>query len=157
MEVRSVLNAVIGGVVTAALIGLAALVPGLFQRLFALVPAHAVVAFADSCPSIGWHAYGAADGRYIVGVKTDGRVGDVQGIPLATLENRATGKHNHTVIALAIGGTDNQNGLVYPFPGHGGYAKQEKPYPIVDTTYDGKQAVEGTNAPYIQLKFCERE
>lgn len=158
MDGRTIFNAGLGGVITAAIIWLLSLVPGLFERIFAVVPAHAVVAFADKCPSIGWHPYGAAEGRYIVGAKPGGNIGETVGTPLTNAENRATGNHHHTVNGLSVEGTDNTNGLVYPFTGHGGYAKLVKPaYATTDTTYEGKQAVDGTNAPYVQLQLCERE
>lgn len=154
-----IVKGVIIGVLTAAVLAVGSFLLGLWARV-PFVPAKAVVAFNGECPA-GWHAYGSAEGRYIVGARAAGHLGEGKGVPLADLEDRPTGQHQHTVSVLSVGGTDNSDkGVVYPFPGHGGYAKNQ---PLDTSTKllekDDKSGLvaAGTNAPYVQLRYCEKE
>ena len=64
-DASRVLTGVVGGVITAALLYLFGLIPGLREVL--IIPSSAVVAFdSDSCPA-GWTRFEAATGRVVIG------------------------------------------------------------------------------------------
>jgi hypothetical protein len=123
---------------------------------------HAVMAFnSDTCPS-GWSEFIDGRGRYIVGLQPKGTIGGTQGIPLVDLENRPVGKHTHTV---ELSGKHSHKLIKVSLVGktHGAAmaAKKEGTYEThvagghVHSIHDAGE-VEQTNAPYIQLIFCEK-
>ena len=155
---KSVVIGVLVAVFAAIILGIGSFLLGIRTRV-PFVPPKAVVAFdTDTCPA-GWHPFGAADGRYIVGVQPAGHLGQGKGTPLGDLEDRPTGQHSHSVYVLAVGGEDDtNNGVVYGFPGHGGYRRNvQQEAKTFSTLVEGKDAPTGTNAPYVQLKYCEKE
>jgi hypothetical protein len=61
------------------------------------IPTGAVLFFnLSSCPP-GWTEYVIGRGRYLVGSPAGGAQGSTVGTPLANLENRSVGSHNHPI------------------------------------------------------------
>ena len=56
----------------------------------------AVVFFQGACPA-GWADFGAAEGRYIVGVPDGGTLSNTIGTPLTDGEDRPVGEHDHGI------------------------------------------------------------
>jgi len=107
-----------------------------------MTPSGAVMAFnLSSCPT-GWSEFTQARGRYIVGLPSGGTLGGTAGTILSNLENRPAGKHDHRfrVHWSGFGGK--------PAGGWGSYSKAD--------FKDRSGLVPGTNAPYIQLLFCQK-
>lgn len=108
-------------------------------------PSGAVMFFnLATCPS-GWTAMAAAQGRYLVGLPSGGTLAGTQGTELSNLENRATGKHNHSI---TIWGSSGGGNVLMATAGVQGFG-----------TWDTQDAgsVAGTNAPYIQLLVCQKD
>ena len=109
-------------------------------------PAGAVLAFnLTTCPK-NWTLYQRSIGRYIVGVDENGDTGEEIGIELKENENRASGRHAHTYTYAYVGG--NGRGI----EGGNSYPRQ-----TVEAESAHNDAIEGTNAPYVQLLFCEKD
>ena len=123
-----------------------------YIRIPSELPSHVVVAFnLLRCPE-GWIKFEKASGRYIVALKENGELGAVVGTELVDKENRASGNHTHTYnVSQSAGGVN--------IPSNGGsYAA---PANVVLTTNpnktpSGADALNGTNAPYVQLLLCEK-
>jgi len=114
------------------------------------VPTGAVVAFnRKSCPG-GWSAYEHAQGRYVVGVNANGTLDAMVGTKLSDQENRPAGNHTHTYDRAPLGGSAN-DGI-----GPGGYDRKLKPTPTGPVVVAGAVVPDGTNAPYVQLLYCEK-
>jgi hypothetical protein len=109
-------------------------------------PKFSVVAFnEESCPE-GWRAFESGRGRYIVGLTRGGNLGKVVGNELKNEENRSAGRHTHTFLDAPLGGSVD-DGL-----GGGGYQRRR----TERYSTDPNEAIEGTNAPYVQLLLCEK-
>ena len=132
----------------------------------AIAPAGAVMHFdLASCPS-GWSPYGAAVGRYLVGIGGTAGRGVQIGTALGVNENRATGRHTHTVndpghihvvdydteqlanTGNTIGGTKMQGGS--------DSGQKNSRLAFTGITIANAGAVAGTNAPYLQLIVCKK-
>ena len=126
-----------------------------------VIPAGAVMFFnLSSCPS-GWSELTAARGRYIVGLLSGGTLAGTVGNAFTTdLENRPVGQHNHTI-------TDPGHSHVIPNDNAGGNSNTAVEGSLqggtmstdVNTTgisANNSGSVAGTNAPYIQLRVCQK-
>ena len=130
----------------------------------ATAPAGAVMFFnLASCPT-GWSELDAAKGRYLVGVPSGGTLGGTSGTPLGNLESRPVGQHTHSAtdsghshgVTARLEGSGNAGiGLLYGFgstttqahaPGQG----------FSSISVAGTGSVAGTNAPYLQLRVCQK-
>ncbi len=112
------------------------------------VPSGAVVPFSTSvCPS-GWTRFSPADGRYVVGLNNGGRLGLQIGDNLSEGENRPTGAHTHTYTYWRI--TASYTGEKT--------SKIAGSQMAVDSTpkTDNATGRAGTNAPYVQMLYCEK-
>jgi hypothetical protein len=118
------------------------------------VPGSTVAFFLlPSCPS-GWAEYTEARGRYIVGLPSGGTLGGTAGTALTDQENRAVGQHNHSA-----SDTDSQAFLqatvAGPLQAGTGWNLGRVVVTTVNPTSDAG-SVAGTNAPYVQLRACEK-
>lgn len=138
------------------------------------LPSGMIAAFAATCPS-GWVEYTAARGRYLVGVPAGGTLSAVVGTALTDGENRAVGQHlhsidppntstttdgshTHTISTTDYGGTVNNknwgsganDGTVTTNAG-GSHA-----HTVDIGAFNSANAgtTTGTNAPYIQVRWC---
>lgn len=102
-----------------------------------------VAFFTNSCPT-SWAAYPDLEGRYVVGVPRQGKIGEGRGEALSNLENRAVGRHNHSI-----------ERRTYRQANRGGSSFAGGALEKVETEYTGEK--EGTNAPYLQLLACIKE
>lgn len=116
-----------------------------------------IALFDGPCPG-GWSEYTAAQGRYVIGLPPGGTIGATVGTALGDQENRPVGQHNHTVNDPGHMHHPNSTG-----PGSG------SGYLVTGTTYDNwtsssvttgitigsAGSVAGTNAPYLQLRYCK--
>ena len=112
---------------------------------------HSIVAFnLEECPE-NWKRYTPAEGRYIVGTQLANSLGKVVGTPLKDQEDRAAGRHTHT---YKDSGT-SKKGAKFSF---GSDVQRSEVVRITDVNegLGEKEIPEGTNAPYVQLLFCER-
>jgi excisionase family DNA binding protein len=122
-----------------------------------------IAPFAGSCPS-GWTEYTAARGRYVVGVPSGGTVAGTQGTALTNLENRAVGQHNHGITDPGHTHTHRQytgnccsTGGVAADPDSTWGNTTEYIYSATTgITINNAGSVAGTNAPYIQLRYCQK-
>lgn len=143
-----------------------------------------IVAFATACPS-GWTEYTAGRGRYIVGTPASGTNAATVGTALTDQENRSVGSHTHTVdpanTSVSISDPGHIHTTVLGLPGSGsslflskgsqdGYPGTAANYGFIGTSATGITAsvdiasftsgssgsVAGTNAPYIQLTYCQK-
>jgi len=138
------------------------------------VPSGAVMFFSlDACPA-GWTEFEAAQGRYLVGLTPNGAPGAEIGTALSDQENRPVGQHTHSINDPGHSHSFlfNSTALSYnPFGLNEGFVKQSSPdsldqksYTLTITTgstMTGVTAnptgeVAGTNAPYIQLRACQK-
>lgn len=111
---------------------------------------NAVVAFGrEECPA-GWVPFEGARGRYLVGVQAGGQTGHLVGKGLANGENRSTGDHSHAYSYTGLGGQAKRKEDAIAW-GKVGEAERRK----VEAVAASAGAVEGTNAPYVQLLFCQ--
>jgi hypothetical protein len=119
------------------------------------------VSFFDlaGCPP-GWREKPNAIGRYLVGLNpaSQGSLNQTQGEPLSNLENRAVGNHTHQDRTYAVGGRSGSGQRAIAWGGVGAAERQSltvtglPPEPAA-----GRNNVDGTNAPYLQLLVCEKE
>jgi hypothetical protein len=123
---------------------------------------------STTCPA-GWIEFTAARGRYMVGLPSGGTLGGTDGTALSDLEDRPVGQHNHTTIDPG-----HMHGTQSYYPGWNsgaGYGYQftysETDVQITSSYNGAAQAttgitinksglVPGTNAPYIQLIYCQK-
>ncbi len=131
------------------------------------LPSGTIILMPGSCPD-GFIEYTAARGRYVVGLPLDGTIGATVGAALSDQENRPVGQHSHSINDPAH--KHNIYGYVDPgtvtnprFPqastggwtgGDGG--KFGISYSSTGITIHNAGDVFGTNAPYIQLMFCQK-
>lgn len=109
----------------------------------AAFPKGVVIAMeSESCPS-GWRTYRDAQGRYLVGLNSGGRLGAIVGQALSNQENRAVGMHSHSYTHQSVGG--NGDFIAY---GRGAHRNTSE----LSTGSSGD--AEGTVAPYVQILFC---
>ena len=148
--VTGVLTSVGGAVATAVLLwGFGVLKT---EIVVTSLPDGAVVAFRKACPPRGWTPYELAEGRYIVGVPNGTRTEETRGTALSYLEDRPVGNHAHIYKHQTLSG-DVANGL-----GAGGYDRRVQNLatePLRDAK--GADLAPGTNAPYVQLVYCEKD
>jgi hypothetical protein len=129
-------------------------------------PAGAVGFFnLAACPA-GWSEFTQAQGRYVVGTPAGGANAGTAGTALSNLEDRPVGQHGHAVtdpghthgFDLPMGSTDGGNAS-------GGFdAAAPTSLRLQQTTQRGLTgisindagSVSGTNAPYIQLRVCQK-
>jgi hypothetical protein len=133
----------------------------------AYVPAGAVMFFSlGSCPS-GWSEFTSVRGRYIVGLPSGGTLAGTVGTALSDQENRAVGKHNHSIIDPAHEHTlptrsIGDGSLASSMPqgsseSSGSIANDPINSATTDVTINDTGSVAGTNAPYIQLLSCQKD
>ncbi|HSH41419.1 MAG TPA: hypothetical protein VK973_04765 [Arenicellales bacterium] len=143
---------------------------------YGMVPPGAVMAFnLSTCPT-GWSPMTAAEGRYVVGLPSDGTLAATVGTELSDQENRAVGRHNHVVdppaTSTSTGGSHRHGGIDGGNWGnHSGGDNDTSIYHEKKTKAAGNHnhsvnigpfnsadagGVSGTNAPYIQLLYCEK-
>jgi len=127
------------------------------------IPSGAVMMFnLASCPP-GWSEFTPAAGRYLVGLPPGGTLGASAGSALSDQENRAVGRHNHSASSpphshdLPIYGPD-----VDSQPGNAGSdcdrsSPRSTDPAAVQVEVDSAGAVDGTNAPYVQLRACVKD
>lgn len=120
-----------------------------------------IAPFATTCPT-GWTEYTSARGRYIVGTPLSGTIAGTAGTALTNLEDRAVGQHNHGVTDPGHG--HSLSGVRTSADGGGGTgdaAGQGGNTASVTSNTTGisinnSGSVAGTNAPYIQLTYCQK-
>jgi len=112
------------------------------------VPA-GIVAFFNlpACPT-GWTEYTVSRGRVIVGLNSGGTLEGEIGTALTDLENRPTGRHSHGATAPVRTDSGTNTGNV-SFVTSSLSPNNNKPISVVSSG-----AVDGTNAPYVQLLAC---
>ena len=101
----------------------------------------------QACPP-GWTPEELLRGRYVVGVNAN-NLADVRarvGVPLANMENRATGKHTHRYVDRVPGG-----------PSHVLQSGNSYGRPDINRTTGFAGSIDGTNAPYVQLLACRKQ
>jgi len=112
------------------------------------IPKGAVLAFHKTgCPD-GWDELDVARGRYIVGLRKNGTLGSLVGEALTDKENRPTGQHTHEYTDTWVGGSSGADSV----QSGGSY-----PRPTSKKTTMESEGVKETNAPYIQLLYCEKK
>lgn len=99
---------------------------------------------ANGCPA-GWREFEEAYGRYLVGASEREFVGIDVGQALKDEENRPAGEHSHKYKDVAVngGGKKTRNS------GYRDFKVTER------TTLEG-DLVDGTNAPYRTVFYCEK-
>jgi len=140
------------------------------------VPTGTVAFFAlDACPA-GWSDFLAAHGRYLVGMPLDGTLGAEVGTALMDREDRPVGAHTHGVNDPGHhhGYWDTAPkfapvfGYGYPFalqaPGGSTLVDLDSrgnnwvtQSAFTGITISPAGAIEGTNAPYLQLLSCHKD
>lgn len=108
------------------------------------VPRGTIAYFEGPCPSPQWQEFTKLQGRYAVGVNSDGDIGEQVGIALTDRENRPVGKHDHGITFSK----KNEKASSGSSEHHASSASTK-------TLPAGK--VSGTNAPYVQLSACIRK
>ena len=117
----------------------------------------------DACPD-GWTPYAAGAGRYVVGLPPSGVRGAAVGAALGAQENRAVGRHAHTVNDPGHVHSVTFDNDMYAVPDQntlagtnrvgldgGAHASQSATTGI---TIAAAGATAGTIAPYVQLLAC---
>ncbi len=126
------------------------------------IPSGAVMFFnLSQCPK-GWTELVEAKGRYIVGLPKDGTLGATVGVELKDRENRAVGRHTHTIVdpghshnIKAIGRYDG-NIKAYLSGSTNQASNLNSEQSKTNITIKEAGEVEGTNAPYLQLLICKK-
>ncbi|MES2285682.1 MAG: hypothetical protein V4547_08340 [Bacteroidota bacterium] len=118
-----------------------------------------------ACPT-GWTELIAAQGRYIVGLTSGGTLAATSGTALSDIESRPVGQHSHTItdpghnhlsgdFSYVFNGTFDWN-----FGGASPNVRNVSGVPVSTSTtgitINNSGLVAGTNAPYIQLKVCQK-
>lgn len=142
------------------------------------VLANMIAPFAAACPT-GWTEYTSARGRYVVGTPLSGTIAGTDGTALTNLEDRPTGQHLHSVdppstsVSISDPGHTHSVNAYSPADGGGGsgtaMAQGGNPASAASNTtgisatvniaaFNSANAgsVTGTNAPYIQLTYCQK-
>jgi len=130
-------------------------------------PSGAVGFYASSrCPS-GYSLYEAARGRYLVGLPEGGQVGAPVGTALSAEENRPVGKHDHAITDPGHNHTiptrqPINTGNVASQTAQGNASPVANDHPATSTSTTGitvnpAGAVDGTNAPYLELLVCKKD
>lgn len=131
------------------------------------VPVGTIAAFNETCPA-GWTEFTDAQGRYIVGLPSGGNLGVSVGAALSDQENRSVGQHNHGVTDPGhVHGPGSSNRFANNLDGglaDASGATNFGTYSVSETTasnttgvtIDNEGSTAGTNAPYIQLRWCEK-
>jgi hypothetical protein len=128
-----------------------------------LLPGMVAAFRLNACPS-GWSKLTSAEGRYVLGMPSGGTLDAVVGTALTNLENRASGQHTHAVTdpghshsyfvrGYRSNGMDNSTH--YPFADGNG-STQTSGSSTTGVSLQNSGTVAGTNAPYIQLLYCEK-
>jgi hypothetical protein len=151
------------------------------------IPSGAVMYFnLAGCPT-GWSELTAARGRYIVGLPGGGTLNGTAGTALSNQENRASGQHDHTVDppstssstdgnhqhtirtewgttnGLNIGAPNGQYNQVSSSTSYqtsnpiGAAGDHSHTTDISQFNSGNSGSVAGTNAPYIQLRVCQKD
>jgi hypothetical protein len=126
------------------------------------VPSGAIFYFNGACPT-GYTEFTNAQGNYIVGLKSGGTLNTQVGTVLTNQENRPAGQHTHILtmdphnhgihgVAAASGGgsTGIADGGGTTF-----FAVADNAT-VTGTAANNAGSVAGTNAPYIQLRACQK-
>jgi hypothetical protein len=118
-----------------------------------------------ACPS-GWSELTTAEGRYLVGLNPGGTLAATRGTALSDLENRAVGRHTHTVndpghshtVTIPEGGTSAfpATSFLRPATANEGSTSPTTSTATTGITIDQAGSVAGTNAPYLQLLACQK-
>jgi hypothetical protein len=121
---------------------------------------------ASSCPS-GYSTYEEARGRYLVGLPAGGQLAAAVGTALAPEENRPVGKHDHGVTDPGHSHTiptrqPINTGNVASQTAQGNASPTANDHPATSSSTTGVTvnpagAVEGTNAPYLELLVCKKD
>ncbi|HEX6652349.1 MAG TPA: hypothetical protein VF072_06370 [Thermoleophilaceae bacterium] len=121
---------------------------------------------ASSCPS-GYSVYEEARGRYLVGLPNGGQLAAAVGTALSPEENRPVGKHDHTITDPGHGHTlgsrqtiNTGNVASHTAQGNASTVANDQLPTSTDTTgitVNPAGAVDGTNAPYLELLVCKKD
>lgn len=134
------------------------------------VPSGAVMFFnLSACPA-GWTELAEAQGRYLVGVPPGGTLGAKVGSALGDRENRPVGQHGHTVtdpehshgFSLTVDSREGGQGSSIL---DGATKDVWTCCPVGFSTAASKTGVSvgnagsvaGTNAPFVQLRACQKD
>ena len=135
------------------------------------IPSGMIAPFDAACPT-GWTEYAAAQGRYIVGLPSGGTLSGTAGTALTNLENRAVGQHTHTItdpghlhgpgtlkhmhgwnVTGGSSGSVSSDSLGAATGGMSGNTASN----TTGITIANSGTVAGTNAPYVQLRWCKKD
>ena len=141
-------------------------VVGYFAKEEDTTPAGAVMFFnLATCPP-GWAELVGARGRYLVGLPSGGTLAEEVGTALTAGENRPVGQHghavndpghSHTVNYDAMRG-DNGGPIEYVTQDPSGTARSfSTAASATGISVQDSGAIAGTNAPYLQLRVCEKQ
>jgi hypothetical protein len=132
----------------------------------ASTPTGAVMYFdLTACPA-GWSSFAPAHGRYVVGLRPGGTLERAVGTALAEGEDRATGRHTHTITdpghshsGPADSSLSGGNVQVQSFQGSAdpGTLSLTTNLAATGITVNAAGEVTGTNAPYVQLLACRKD
>jgi hypothetical protein len=130
-------------------------------------PSGAVGFFASSSCPAGYTAYEEARGRYLVGLPANGQLAATVGTALSPEENRPVGKHDHAITDPGHNHTvptrqPINTGNVASQTAQGNASPVANDHPATSTSTTGitvnpAGAVDGTNAPYLELLVCKRD
>lgn len=148
----------VGALIGAGALWLFGKTSGAVVNVWDQIPKGAVIAFRDikDCPAVGWRKSDLTKGRYIVGLNDGGTPNwTTKNEPLADQEDRPTGQHVHDMPGTERQESGDGSAMIYKgtaFPHNQGFLlihpKQQ--------TGEVPHAKAGTNAPYVQLLFCEK-
>jgi hypothetical protein len=156
---KQAITAAVGAVIGAALLWVFGKLGGTVVDVWEQIPKGAVIAFRDAkeCPAGAWRKSDLTKGRYIVGLTDGGEPNwQTKNEPLSDKEDRPTGAHVHDMLGTDRTESNDGSAMVYKggaFPHNAGF--------VLNHTYKQQTgaavgAKEGTNAPYVQLLFCEK-